>query len=130
MIKMILLIAAVAVPVFAGGSSVGNLKNKKAESDYSAMASGYWDTRNDTIADDTTVIKTKFPGLMCISVKNETADDMTIIYTTETQPTIKKTIVLTSYMHSYLMPSIHTIYGTDDGATAGLITLYFWNLTN
>lgn len=128
--RIALLILIGTMIVIAGGSSVGNLKNKKSESDYSAMASGYWDTRNDTIADDTIVFSSTYSGLMCIGISNESADDMTIMYTTETNPTLKRFRIIPSYTHSGLMPVIHTIYGTAGGSTAGAISLYFWNTKN
>lgn len=130
MIKTFLLIAVVTLSVFAGGSSVGNLKNPRNDRDYQAMASGYWDTRNDTIGTDTIVMGTTYSGLMCIGISNETSSDMTIIYTTETNPTLKRYRVIPSYTHSGLMPVIHTIFGTAAGSTAGGLTLYFWNTKN
>lgn len=130
MYKIALLILIGTIVVMAGGSSVGNLKNKKSESDYSAMSSGYWDTRNDTIADDTIVFSDDYSGLMCIGISNESDNDMTIMYTTESNPTLTRFKVIPSYTHSGLMPVIHTIYGTAAGSTAGAITLYFWNTKN
>lgn len=130
MSRIILIVLIGVITVMAGGSSVGNIKNPRPDRDYQAMASGYWDTRNDTIGTDTIVMGTTYSGLMCIGISNETSSDMTIIYTTETNPTLKRYRVIPSYTHSGLMPVIHTIFGTGVGSTAGGISLYFWNAKN
>jgi hypothetical protein len=116
--------------VFAAGSSVGNLRNPRRQRDIAAMGSGYYDTRNLTIAADTITVDTSYSGMMLIGIKNETDADMTIYYTTDTQPDSAKDITLPAYGHSGLMPSIHTILDTTAGSTGGKTTLFFWNLTN
>ena len=127
---VMLMLLGVVSGAFAEGSSVGNLRNPRRERDISAMGSGYYDTRNLTIAADTIIIDTTFAGMMCIGLKNETAGDMTIFYTTDTQPDSAKEITLPAYGPSGLMPSIHTILDTTAGSTGGKTTLFFWNLTN
>lgn len=127
--KVLLVVVFLFSTLFAGGSSVGNLRNPRSARDMQAMGSGYYDCRNLVIS-DTVVVDSVYSGLMLISIKNETDSVITIKFYTDTRDTTTDSIHLPAYSHSGLLPSIHTIIGTAGGSTSSAILLYFWNLTN
>jgi hypothetical protein len=115
-----------------GSISSGNLKNPRSQRDMLAMMSGYYDTRVVTIGADDVVLGASYAGMVCIGIRNESAANATVYYTTQVQPLVanKKEITIATLQHSGLMPPLHTICGTGNGSTAATITLYFYNVSN